>query len=225
MKSHEIISAIRSIRVILLFCIVLTIGFAKADLGVWVKKGDWLEYGVSYHGLPELAANFFGYEIIEVDGTKLTITGTTNFSNGTIETENYVVDIFGNSFRDFDGFIIPAPLGDGDSFYSGEESRGDLIVESIENRVYSGVERSVAVVNLSREEGSSVYVYDISLGVLVEYQRIESDYSIEVKLENTNLWSPRILGIEPACFYFLIVLIVLFVGLALFFALRKKRRF
>jgi hypothetical protein len=40
MKSHEINSAIRSIRVILLFCIVLTIGFAKVDLGVGIKKGD-----------------------------------------------------------------------------------------------------------------------------------------------------------------------------------------
>jgi len=87
MKALEKVSMIRSLSIALLVLTILTVNLANAELGVGVKHGDWMEYGVSYEGLPELAANFFGYEIIDVNNNVLTIKGTTNYSNGTIETE------------------------------------------------------------------------------------------------------------------------------------------
>jgi len=224
MKALEKVSMIRSLSIALLVLTILTVNLANAELGVGVKHGDWMEYGVSYEGLPELAANFFGYEIIDVNNNVLTIKGTTNYSNGTIETENYVVDIFKNSFKDFDGFIIPSPIGEDLSFFSGDINRGDLNISSFETKEYSGANRDVAITNFSRDDSSSIYIYDRSHGILVEYQRFESDYSLSVKLENTNLWSSKIFGIEPNYFYVLTSLIVLIIGVALFLTLRKRLR-
>ncbi len=208
----------------IILCAILTCSacFASVDLNVGVKVGDWMEYGVSYVGLPELGASFFGYEIIKVDNSVLTILGTTNYSNGTIETENYTVDIFKHSFRDFDGFIIPTPISEGwSSFFSGDENRSDLIVDSFESREYAGVMRDVVVVNFSMDDGSSVYVYDVSFGVLVEYQRFESEYSLDVKLEKTNLWTPGIFGFDPI--YFLLIFVFLII-VVVFLILRKRRK-
>lgn len=212
------------ISAILCAFFAFSISFAATDLNVGVKVGDWMEYGVSYAGLPELGASFFGYEIIEVDNTVLTITGTTNYSNGTIEIENYIVDIFKNSFRDFDGFIIPAPINkEASSFYSGDENLGDLIIDSFESREYNGVERDVVVVNFSRNGGSNVFVYDIFSGVLVEYQRFESSYSLEVKLEKTNLWSPEILGFNPMILYAILIAVIIIIIIVAILALKRRK--
>ncbi len=113
-------------------------------------------------------------------------------------------------------------MGEEGSFYSGDERLGDLIVDSFDTRIYDGVDRSVAIVNPSRNGGTSIFVYDVYLGVLVEYQRFEEGYSIEVKLQETNLWDSRILGLEPFYFYFIIIVILLFIGLTVFFTLRKR---
>ncbi len=224
MKALEKVSMIRSLSIALLALTILTVNLANAELGVGVKQGDWMEYGVSYEGLPELAANFFAYEIIDVNNSVLTIKGTTNYSNGTIETENYVVNIFKNSFKDFDGFIIPSPIGEDLSFFSGDINRGDLNISSFETKEYSGANRDVAIANFSKDDSSSIFIYDRYHGVLVEYQRFESDYSLSVKLENTNLWSSKSFGIEPNYFYVLTILIVLIIGISLFLTLRKKHR-
>ena len=105
--------------------------------------------------------------------------------------------------------------------FSGDENRSDLIVDSFESSEYAGVVRDVVVVNFSRDDGSSVYVYDVSFGVLVEYQRFESGYSLDVKLENTNLWFSGIFGVDPI--YFLLVFVFLVI-MVVFFIRRKRRK-
>ena len=220
---HAVFYPILLISAILCNFFAFPISFA-AELNVGVKVGDWMEYGVSYTGLPELGASFFGYEIIQVDNSVLTITGTTNYSNGTIETENYIVDIFKNSFRDFDGFIIPAPINkEESSFYSGDENIGDLIIDSFESREYNSINRDVVIVNFSRNDASSTYFYDISFGVLVEYQRFESNYSLEVKLEKTNLWSPEILRFNPMLLYGAIIAVVATIIIIVILLMKRKK--
>lgn len=211
--------------IIVFLCIFLlfSICFAEVDFGVRVGVGDWMEYNVSYEGLPELGANFFGYEIIEVNNSVLTIMGTTNYSNGTIETENYIVDIFRNSFTDFDGFIIPGPIGEELSFFSGDVNLGYFNISSLEIKDYSGAQRDVVIVNLSKGESSNKYIYDKSFGILVEYQQFESEYSLSVKLTKTNLWSSTILGLEPTQFSLFIILIGFLIILFVYFLIRKRK--
>ena len=191
-----------------------------SGFSVGVKEGDWIEYGISFTGAPELTASSHGFEVVDVDGTVVTVRGTTHFSNGTIETEEYIVDVAVESWSKFDGFIIPSPVSDVGSFYSGEVSLGNLTVEGVEERTYAGARRNVVYTNLSRGEGTTVFYYDKNLGVLLEFDRVDPDFTLSVVAERTNMWCGEMWVFELELFFIVVFVLVV---VSLIFLRRRKR--
>ena len=48
------------------FCFIVFVELFSVSLGfsVGVKEGDWIEYGISFTGTPELTASSHGFEVI-----------------------------------------------------------------------------------------------------------------------------------------------------------------
>jgi hypothetical protein len=87
-----------------------------ADLSVGVKKGDWIEYTVTYTGNPSQGhdINFARMEVTNVQGTAISVVINSRYSNGSTEIFNSTLDL--KTGRLIDDFIIPSNLKVGNTF-------------------------------------------------------------------------------------------------------------
>jgi hypothetical protein len=70
----------------------------------------------------------------------------------------------------------------------------------------------------------TTYHWDKVTGILVEGNSTFNDYSMNTKVDRTNMWQPQILGMHPDIFYALLIVtaIVIAAALALVVLRRKK---
>ena len=208
------------------FTIFILILAVSAEISVGVKKGDWIEYRSVYTGTPpELSSDFFRFEVLSVEGTIVTYEGITDYLNGTREIEVYTADISVRSGIDFGLFVIPSPLPDSGTFYSGSEAIGNLTVEGVEERIFAGAKRMTVHSTLRGNEGSSTWSWDKETGVLLEMNDVRPDFTLIVNAERTNIWQSQIFGINQSIFYALVILAVAVIVLVSFLVLRRKKRF
>jgi hypothetical protein len=189
-----------------------------AEISVGVKKGDWIEYNVSFTGEPptEHDAVWARMEVESVEGKRVKASFTSQLSNGAIV--DLVEDLDFESGRLSDLFIIPASLDAGDQFY--DNFAGNVTIDRVEVRIYVGAARSVV-------HGVAVqtdWYWDKSTGVVVEARTSSSVYTLNTIVANTNLWSPQILGLDPIIFYSFViaVLAVIVIGMVVLVLWRKR---
>ncbi len=196
-----------------LFAVALTVlmitsplfAVAFADVSVGVKKGDWIEYQVKVTGNPSPNQNitWARMDIIAVQGETITINVQTEFANATIYPENGItLNLTSGAIGD--GFFIPTNLNPGDKYNT--EYEGIINITSVGQLEAGGAERTV----ISGATAVTTYYWDKQTGIMVAATSSYPNYTMYTTTSGTNIWQPQqqILGLDPAVFYSLIVIVV-----------------
>lgn len=157
----------------------------SADLNVGVKRGDWIEYTVSYSGSPSQghSITWARMEILEVQGVNISVMMTSQFADGSRGTINTTMNL--ETGHLIDDFVIPANLNVGDTFL--DENLGNVTITTSENGLYVGATRTV----LTSTIGNNTYVWDQATGVSVKGTSKTADYTIYTIIADTNMWQPQ----------------------------------
>ena len=204
--------------IIALLIVLIGAGVVLAEILVGVKKGDWIEYQVTFTGTPPLGHDitWARMEIVDVQGKAIDLGITTQFSNGTLLNETITLNL--ETGRLGDDFVIPANLNKGDAFL--DKYQGNITISAVEERTYAGATRTV----MSAATAQSTYYWDKATGVLVEGISEFPDYTIHSIADKTNMWQPQIFGLEPMVFYVLLILAATAIVVVIaFFAVRRKK--
>jgi ABC-type glycerol-3-phosphate transport system substrate-binding protein len=102
--------------IIALLIVLIGAGAVLAEILVCVKKGDWIEYQVTFTGTPppDHDITWARMEIVDVQGKAIDLNITTEFSNGNLLHETITLNLETGQLGD--DFIIPANLNKGDAF-------------------------------------------------------------------------------------------------------------
>jgi hypothetical protein len=189
-----------------------------------VKAGDWIEYIVTYTGTPpEKHQTWVKVEILSVEGTNITLRGTVEYSDGTQETPTTTIDLEAGKLGD--GFIIPANLTSGDTFY--DKNEGNITIKGVEEGTYAGARRTVVQATISQgtldSQGTLYAHWDKSTGVLVDAAVLTSELTMHVKADKTNMWQAQLFGLEPIVFYTLIIAVIAIVAVVAFLVMRRRK--
>ncbi|MCW4004118.1 MAG: hypothetical protein NWE95_09440 [Candidatus Bathyarchaeota archaeon] len=209
----------RKLTLIIIACIlVLSLdSVAFADLSVGVKKGDWIEYKVSYTGSPVAEHDVVGarMEVLEVQGSNITVRITSRFSDGSTEQSTTTLNL--ETGHLIDNFIIPANLNAGDTFFA--ENLGNVTITKAEQRTYVGATRTVLYASTSE----NTYIWDKVTGVSVEGNAATPHYTIHTIVENTNMWQPAE-GQNWTILIAVVLIVLVAVALVTGVLLRKKKK-
>lgn len=202
---------------IVLSCFV-TAG-VSAELSVGVKKGDWIEYQVSFTGDASFGHDvvWARLEVTNVQGAIVTVNITTKSTDGEISNllpTNLNLD----TGELVDDFIIPANLQIGESFF--DKNQGNIIITAMEKRTVAGAERTI----ITGVNPDTKYHWDQSTGVLVDANSTYTDYAITTKIDRTNMWQPQVFGFDPTGFYAALVgIVIILVSLAVIITVCRRR--
>ncbi len=189
---------------------------ALAHVSIGVKQGDWVEYNVTFTGSPPIEhdAVWAKMEIMNVEGAKVNATFVSQLANGS--TLNVQEDLDFETGRLIDMFIVPSNLDVGDTFY--DKTVGNVTIDGVQIRSYSGVSRTV----IYAEVLDTQWFWDKVSGVTLEARTANSVYTLNTIAVDTNVWSPRILGLEPIVLYVFMIFVV--IGALGVFLIRRKQR-
>ncbi len=204
--------------IIALLIVSIGAGTVLCEILVGVKKGDLIEYQVTFTGTPppNHDITWAEMEIIDVKGKTIDIDIAMQFFNRTILNETITLNLETGQLGD--AFVIPADLNEGDTFL--DKYRGSITIDAVEERTYAGATRTV----MSATTVESTYYWDKATGVLVEGISEFPDYAIHSIVGKTNMWQPQIFGLEPKVFYALLILAATaIVVIIAFFAVRRKK--
>ncbi|MCL5949535.1 MAG: hypothetical protein M1490_03550 [Candidatus Bathyarchaeota archaeon] len=201
--------------------LVLFLGLTSAvfaDLSVGVKKGDWIEYAVTYSGAPsqDHALNWARIDVTDVQGTEIFVSITSRYSNGSSEAFNYTLNL--KTGHLIDDFIIPANLNAGDTFL--DQNLGNITINRAEQHTYAGATRTVLYASTSQ----NTYVWDQATGVSVEGTSQQPDYTMHTLVEDTNMWQPtQELDVSVLLLVAVVVVIAIVAAVLLILRYRKKK--
>ena len=189
-----------------------------AELSVGVKKGDWIEYQVTSTGSPTAGhdINWARMEILDVQGTNITVKITSRYPNESTEELNSTLNF--ETGQLIDDFIIPANLKTGDTFY--DQNLGNVTISRAEEHEYAGATRTVLYASTSQ----NTYVWDQATGVSVEGTSLTPEYSIHTIVDKTNMWQSSE-GLDVTAFYLVTVLVLIIIATIIVVAMwyRKER--
>jgi hypothetical protein len=169
--------------VIVLFVVASLASTASADLSVGVKKGDWIEYSVTYTGTPSQGhdINWARMEITDVNGTSISVSIKSRYPNGSTEVFNSTLNLATGQL--IDDFIIPADLNAGSTFL--DQNLGNVTISRSSQQTYADAKRTVLYASTSQ----NTYVWDQATGVSVEGTSQQPEYSMHTIVLDTNMWS------------------------------------
>ncbi len=203
-----------ALALITLILILSLSGSVFAQLKVGVKKGDWIEYKVSYTGAPIDGHDMDSarMEVLDVQGTNILVKITSTYANGTINNLTYTLNLEKGQL--IDDFIIPANLKSGDTFY--DQYWGNVTISKVQQQMYAGATRTVVYGYTSQ----NTYVWDQATGVSVEGISQTPNYSINSVAEDTNMWHSG--ETSPVIFIYLILALALIVIITLTLFYRRR---
>jgi len=201
-----------------LFVFLIGAGNVLAEISVGVKKGDWIEYEVTYTGTPTVGHDVIWarMEIRDVQGKSISVDITVEHSNGTLEEMTVTLNLETGQLGD--DFIIPANLNSGDTFF--DKNVGNITISSIEERMYSGTTRTVAHAVTTE----TTYYWDKATGILIEGKSQLPKYTMNTIVDKTNIWQSQLLGSDPAVFYASVIGAVVLVVVVLSFLIVKRKK-
>ena len=202
---------------LVLLVIFSTVVIASAEVMVGVKKGDWIEYNVTYTGSPPEGheANWARLDVLDVQGSEITVNMTIRTSNGTLSSQTATLNLQTGELGD--DFIIPANLKDGDTFFDARD--GNITIGSAETRTYAGASRVVVIGNMRQ----AVDYWDKSTGVILEGISTLSGYTMTAKIDKTNLWQTEQAGLDQNVLI-VVALAAIIVIVAAIIILAKRRK-
>lgn len=167
--------------IIALLIVLIGTGAVLAEILVGVKKGDWIEYQVTFTGTPppDRDVTWGRMEIVDVQGKAIDLNITTEFSNGNLLHETITLNLETGQLGD--DFIIPANLNSGDTFF--DKNAGNIAISGVEERAYAGATRTVVYATTSE----TTHYWDKATGVLVEGTSQFPDYTMNTIVDKTNM--------------------------------------
>jgi hypothetical protein len=192
---------------------------ANCLVSVGVKKGDWIEYDVTTTGNPPTGhdVTWARLEILEVQGTELTVNVTTEAINGTFASNLLTLNPALGQVGVW--YIIPSGLDSGDSFYDANEGK-NVTIQSISQRTIAGAARTVTQTAIAERIKS----WDKNTGVFVETIDSPPGYTLDAIAVSTNMWSPQVFGLDPLAFYILVLSFVVLFNVLLAILVARRRR-
>ena len=189
----------------------------SAEISVGVKQGDWIEYQVAFTGTPAPGhdVTWGRMEVVGVQGKAINLAISTKFSNGTLLNETITLNLETGQLGD--DFIIPANLKSGDTFF--DKRQGNMTISGVEERTYAGATRTI----VSGATSQTTYYWDKATGVLVEGNSSFTDFTMNTKVDKTNMWQAQIFGLESTVFYALVIAAVAILVVIAFFFIRRKK--
>lgn len=200
---------------------VLVLGLASAvfgDLSVGVKKGDWIEYAVTYTGLPNQGHGIIWahMEVTDLQGTNIIVSIDSRYPNGSTELFNSTLNL--KSGKLIDDYIIPANLHADDTFL--DQNLGNVTISRSEQKTYSGATRTV----LYGATSQNTYIWDQATGVTVEGKSQQPDYTMHTIVVDTNMWqSSEDLNIETLIVVAVLAMVVIVTIVLSAFRYRKRK--
>jgi hypothetical protein len=96
---------------------------------------------------------------------------------------------------------------------------GNMTISGVEERTCAGATRTI----VSGATLQTTYYWDKATGVLVEGNSSFPDFTMNTKVDKTNIWQAQIFGLDRTVFYALVIAAVaILVVIAFFFTRRKK---
>jgi hypothetical protein len=203
---------------------LFTATVAFADVLVGVKEGDWVEYQVDVTGNVEgHDAQWARIDVNGVEGSVLYLNVTTQFVNGTYQSEAIVLNLQSGQLGD--GFFIPQNLAVGDVFY--DANAGNVTISSSGQKTYVGAERTWINATeryLSNTNESTVFSWDKQTGVLLEAYSNYPDINFTMKtvIDKTNMWQPQA-SADYALIYGVVTVIAIAVAVVAVLVWRRKK--
>jgi hypothetical protein len=197
------------------------LNLTSAQLTVGVKKGDWIEYRVTFTGTPspDHSITSARMEILDVQGMVIHVNIVSTYQNGTQVSTNSTLNL--QTGQLIDDFIIPANLNTGDKFY--DSNVGNITISNTEQRTYAGATRTV----VSASSLNNTYIWDQATGISVEGTSTGSDYTMHSLTTSTNIWQAQsnVITIDPAILYAIIVIVVIIIAVIItILAMRQKNK-
>lgn len=193
---------------LILLVVLSTFSVALGNLKVGIEKGNWIEYNVTYTGVPTQShdVNWARMEVLNVQGPNILVLISSKYSDGSIQNVNYSLNL--ETGHLIDNFIIPADLNRGDSFYA--ENFGEITISKVENREYTGSMHTI----LCSSFNNNTYFWDQATGVSVEGITQTEEYTIHTIVTDTNMWISSFAGVFDFSSIFLVssVLLIFFIA-------------
>jgi len=211
--------------------------FAIDETSVGVKEGDWIEYEVSVAGTgvmpPTHDVRWFRIEVLSpVEGVAFSVNLTSKYANGTVGSAIWKFNFTEGNVEGW--IIIPANLGEGDTFYDYSIHTGvpvNVTIEGEEQKTVLGATRTMTYGHDSLRHKEWDKATGMFTGTTEVYKNVTTrtgwyieDLTITVKATATNLWDPElILESNQTGFWAAVAILVVLAFLALFVVSRKKR--
>jgi hypothetical protein len=155
---------------------------------VGVKKGDWIEYSMQING-PEVDAarniTWYRCDVLDVEGGWLLVNKTALMINGTLQSSVWNFNL--SAGQVFGWVIVPANLGEGESFFDAFKG-ANIMVEGEEQKMVLGAARTVTHGSIP---GMVEKEWDKTTGVYIHACEHTTNYTIITDAVATNLWSPQ----------------------------------
>ena len=210
-----------SLTVCALIVVAPTRAYGAPSVGV--KKGDWLEYNVDITGTPPPIHNvtWMRIEVLQVEGAAFPVNLTVRYANGTFFSSIWKFNFTAGNTEGW--IIIPAMLGPEDTFYDASSKTNQTIaIQSQTQKTVLGATRTVTYGNDSLRHKE----WDKDTGIFISSSEALKNWTAQVNLVATNLWSPQILGLNPTLFYTLVaasIVTAAFVASSVIVVKRRKR--
>ena len=217
-----------SILVIIMvsFSVIISPMSAYNEPNTGVKEGDWMEYGVNIIGNPPAihrSVTWMRIEVLQVEGAAFPVNLTVRYANGTLYSSIWKLNFTEGNLEGW--IIIPSNLSPGDTFYDAfSKADKNIIIQSQEQKTVLGASRTVTYANDSYRHKE----WDKTTGVFIGSSEILKNWTADVNIIATNIWSPQILEQNQTFFLALvaesIVLAVLILSSIIAVARRKRIR-
>ena len=171
---------------------------ASGEPSVGVEKGDWIEYNVNITGTPPPIhdVTWMKIEVLQVENSAFPVNLTVRYVNGTLYSTIWKFNF--TAGNDEGWIMIPPNLGPADTFYDAySKTNKNVTIQRQDQETVLGASRTVTYANQS----SRYKEWDKATGIFVHSSETFKNWSADVNIIATNLWSPQILGIDPTMFY------------------------
>lgn len=206
-----------TIALLIVLAVLVSIVVAT-EVSVGVKAGDWIEYQVTYTGVPPEghAVAWARMDVVSVQGKDISLAIAAKLSNGTWLNETVALNLETGQLGD--DFIVPANLNSDDTFF--DTRHGNITISGVEEKTYAGAKRTV----MSGATAQTTYYWDKATGVLVEGTSTYADFTMYTKVDKTNMWQAQETGLDSTIVYALGLLIAVVIVTAIaFFVMRQKK--
>jgi hypothetical protein len=201
------------LAIVILFILCVPV---YATIVVGLREGDWIEYSVTYVGVPpDNYPEKVRIDIKRIQETEITVEIKGELLDGKSDSRSITFDL---EFGAPDLIIIPANLIAGNDFY--HNVLGNITIEGVEDYNFEGETRTLVYATFNGLD----FRWDRSTGILIQAERIEDTFTQKYLAIGSSLGQALISEFDPLMLYAIIILAIIVIFVVSYFFLKRKRR-